>query len=222
RIMRGVDGDKDQSYFLWGVPAEVARHLRFPLGHLTKPQVRARARALGLVTADKPESQEICFVPTGDYTDLLSRRLGEDHPALAPGRLVRADGCIVGEHGGYGRYTVGQRRGLGGGFSRPLYVLGVRPQRNEVVVGEEEELYREEVSLHDLNWIGEAPRAGDRVRVQIRHRAAAVDAIVASSAAGALDLRLLQPQRAVTPGQSGAVYDGDELLGGGRIFNGRE
>ena len=217
RIRRGVDTKKDQSYFLWGVPEAVARHLRFPLGELTKPEVRERARSLGLVTADKPESQEICFVPTGDYTDILTRRLGADHAALTPGRIVRTDGSVIGEHGGYARYTIGQRRGLGGGARRPLYVLGVRPDAGEVVVGEEDELYDTAVELGDLNWIGGSPSAGDRVEVQIRHRASAVEAVVESHDDGRLALRLLSPQRAVTPGQSGAVYRGDELLGGGRI-----
>jgi tRNA-specific 2-thiouridylase len=217
RLRRGIDANKDQSYFLWGVPGEAVRRLRFPVGELTKAEVRARARALGLVTADKPESQEICFVPAGDYGDFLARRLGAEHDSLAPGPMVRRDGTVVGEHGGFARYTVGQRKGLGGGFTQPLYVLGVVPSRRELVVGTAEELFREDVTLGDLNWIGDPPAVGAAVLVQLRHRAAAAAATVVAFDGVELALRLEQPQRAVTPGQSGAVYTGDVLLGGGRI-----
>lgn len=217
RLRRGLDANKDQSYFLWGVPREAVHSLCFPVGELTKPEVRARARELGLTTADKPESQEICFVPSGDYPEFLARRLGADHAALTPGPLVRTDGTVVGEHGGFARYTVGQRRGLGGGFSRPLYVIGVNPARREVVVGTEAELSRDDVTLGDLNWIGDPPATGARVLVQLRHRANPAAARVTSFDGVELTLRLDAPQRAITPGQSGVIYDGDVLLGGGRI-----
>ncbi len=217
RLLRGLDDAKDQSYFLWGVPAEVLPHLLFPVGHLTKAEVRERARALGLATADKPESQEICFVPTGDYADLLAQRLGPEHPALQPGALVTAAGQVVGEHAGYARYTVGQRKGLGGGFPRPLYVLGVRPERNEVVVGEESQLDLAALELGDVNWLDAPPAAGERVLVRIRHRAPRVPAVVTGVGTGIVRLELAEPQRAITPGQSGAIYRGDVLVGGGRI-----
>lgn len=217
RLLRGVDRGKDQSYFLWGVPPAVLSLLRFPVGELTKGEVRERARALGLVTADKPESQEICFVPSNDYTDLLAKRLGEDHPGLSSGALVSANGEEIGRHDGYARYTVGQRRGLGGGRGRPLYVLAVRPERNEVVVGGREALDRDDVALKDLNWLADRPAPGSRVLVQIRHRAQAVPARVESIEDDRLRLRLEHAQRAITPGQSGAVYRDSQLLGGGRI-----
>jgi tRNA-specific 2-thiouridylase len=218
RLLRGLDEAKDQSYFLWGVPAEVVPQLLFPVGELTKPEVRARARAQGLSTAEKPESQEICFVPTGDYADLLEQRLGPAHPALQPGHLVTPTGEVVGEHAGYARYTVGQRKGLGGGFPRPLYVLGVRPGSNEVVVGDEALLARRELALGDLNWLDEPPAAGERLLLRIRHRAGCVPAtVVAAEAGGALHLQLDTPQRAITPGQSGALYRDDVLVGGGLI-----
>ncbi|MEJ2503965.1 MAG: tRNA 2-thiouridine(34) synthase MnmA, partial [Gemmatimonadota bacterium] len=153
RLLRGLDDQKDQSYFLWAVPPAVLARLLFPVGDLTKDRVRERARALGLGTADKPESQEICFVPTDDYTDVLADRLGPDHPALTPGRLVTPGGDTVGRHEGYARYTVGQRKGLGGGFDRRLYVIETRPSTNEVVVGDEDDLRRDEVTLSDLNWL---------------------------------------------------------------------
>jgi tRNA-specific 2-thiouridylase len=217
RIARGLDGGKDQSYFLWGVPAHVLPFLHFPLGELTKPQVRARARALGLVTADKPESQEICFVPTGNYSDFLERRLGGQHPALAPGRLITSAGTVVGEHSGYARYTVGQRKGLGGGSSVPLYVLGVRPDTRDVLVGNEAELYGATVTLGELNWLDRPPAEGESMGVQLRSRASAVAAQVVAVNDNRVTLELVQPQRAITPGQSGVLYRGDVLVGGGRI-----
>ena len=216
-LLRGRDTDKDQSYFLWGVPREVVSHLRFPVGDLTKPDVRHRARALGLVTADKPESQEICFVPGNDYGEFLSARLGDAHPSLAPGAIVTRDGTAVGEHAGYSRYTVGQRRGLGGGRGTPLYVLAVRPDSNEIVVGTDNELYADTVILGDLNWIAAPPHAVEHLHVQLRHRASPAAAIVTYVDESELRLHLETPQRAVTPGQSGALYRGERLVGGGRI-----
>ncbi|HLU24674.1 MAG TPA: tRNA 2-thiouridine(34) synthase MnmA [Longimicrobiales bacterium] len=217
RIRRGLDARKDQSYFLWGVPKAMLPYLEFPVGELTKSEVRAMARELGLATADKPESQEICFVPTNDYTDFLAQRLGSDHPALSPGALVTTTGEVIGQHGGYARYTVGQRKGLGGGHRRPLYVLGVRPATNEVVVGSNDELYRADVTLADLNWLDTPPVPGERVKVQVRYRARAVDARVISIGPDRVQLELDEPERAITPGQSGAVYRDDILVGGGRI-----
>jgi tRNA-specific 2-thiouridylase len=215
--MRGLDRSKDQTYFLWGLPRETLSRLHFPVGELTKPAVRAYARRLGLVTADKPESQEICFVPTGDYADFLGRRLGESHPALSAGALVTRQGDVVGEHRGYARYTVGQRRGLGGGRGEPLFVLGVRPERNEVVVGASDELISHDVGLSDLNWIADPPVRGENVLVQVRHRAPAVSATVQTIDDASARLILDEGQRAITPGQSGVVYRGEELVGGGRI-----
>jgi tRNA-specific 2-thiouridylase len=216
-LLRALDGNKDQSYFLWALPPELLPKLMFPLGELTKPEVREKARELGLATADKPESMEICFVPTGNYVDVLEKRLGDDHPALAPGKLVTPSGETVGEHSGYARYTVGQRRGLGGGRGLPLYVIGTRPERREVVVGTLEDLHRTEVRIAELNWLADAPAPGDALRVQIRHRAKAVEARVAALADGEIVLEFAQPQRAVTPGQSAVMFRDDVVLGGGRI-----
>jgi tRNA-specific 2-thiouridylase len=216
-LARGRDANKDQSYFLWGVPNDVLPYLRFPVGELSKPEVRERARSLGLVTAEKPESQEICFVPTGDYGEFLARRVGQQHAALSPGKLVNSAGAVVGEHAGYARYTVGQRKGLGGGFRKPLYVLGVLPASNEVVVGTAEELYGDSVKLGDLNWLNDVPQAGDDLLVQLRHRSKAVRCTVESIVTEEIRLRLDTPQRAITPGQSGVLYRGEVVVGGGRI-----
>ena len=216
-LLRGVDEKKDQSYFLWALPPELLPRLMFPLGELTKPRVRDKARALGLATAEKPESMEICFVPTGNYVDFLEKKLGAEHPALSPGRLVTTAGEVIGEHDGYARYTVGQRRGLGGGRSLPLYVIGTRPQTREVVVGTADELLRGDVAIGELNWLAAPPAAGERVRVQMRHRAPAVPARVDAIGDGTIRLTLDEPQRAVTPGQSAVIFADSVVLGGGRI-----
>jgi tRNA-uridine 2-sulfurtransferase len=216
-LLRGLDRNKDQAYFLWSLPREILPQLLFPLGELTKPEVRERARALGLSTAEKPESQEICFVPTGDYVDVLEERLPPAHPALAAGRLVTPAGDVVGEHGGYARFTVGQRKGLGGGRGKRLYVLGSRPQTREVVVGSWEELHRAGITITDMNWLAPAPSSGDRVAVQIRHRAPAAEAEIVAVAEGELVLRFREPQRAAAPGQSAVVFSEEKVLGGGRI-----
>ena len=216
RLARGLDYNKDQSYFLWGVPRDVLQHIVFPVGELTKPEVRARARALELATADKPESQEICFVPSGDYAEFLGKRIGSEHSALSPGKLVSSSGEVIGEHAGYARYTVGQRKGLGGGRGRALYVLGVVPESNEVIVGDEAELSRRDIAIGDLNWLDTEPHVGEELLVQVRHRARAVRGTV-TAIGDVISLELHEPQRAVTPGQSGVMYRGDGVVGGGRI-----
>jgi tRNA-specific 2-thiouridylase len=220
-LLRGLDPAKDQAYFLWGLPRELLSRLLFPLGGLTKPAVRERARALGLATADKPESQEICFVPTGDYRDLLRERLGARHPALEPGLFVTVAGAPVGEHDGYAGFTVGQRRGLGGGFERPMYVLEIRPETREVVVGPREALESTSVEVDGVHWLVAPPGAGERVLVQLRHHAPAVPALVRDRGGDRLVLALERPVRAVTPGQSAVVFRGERVLGGGRIVRAR-
>jgi tRNA-uridine 2-sulfurtransferase len=217
RLLRGRDASKDQAYFLWSLPPEMLPLLAFPVGELTKAEVRARARTLGLSTAEKPESMEICFVPDGDYPRFLSKRLGPEHEALSPGALVTSGGEVVGRHDGFARYTVGQRRGLGGGRALPLYVIGTRPERREVVVGTADELLRERFSVGGLNWLAPPPAAGAAVRVQVRHRSAAVEAVVEAVEEGTVLLALARPVRAVTPGQSAVLFDGEVVLGGGRI-----
>lgn len=216
QLHRGLDRAKDQSYFLWGLPAKLLPDLRFPLGDLTKVEVRERARQLALATAEKPESQEICFVPTGDYRDLLRRRLGPVHPALQPGRLVDREGTVVGEHQGYAGFTVGQRRGLGGGFSEPVFVLEIRSETREVVVGNRSELFAAGVEVAELNWLAEPPGPGAAVRVQLRYRAPGVPAVVVRSG-DPVTLELEHAVAAVTPGQSAVFFDGERVLGGGRI-----
>jgi tRNA-specific 2-thiouridylase len=216
-LLRGVDAAKDQSYFLWGLPGTMLPKLMFPVGDLDKATVREQARALELVTADKPESQEICFVPTGDYRDLLRKRLEQVHPALEPGPIVTTDGRVVGRHEGFAGFTVGQRKGLGGGFPEPMFVVAIRPETREVIIGPRDDLLSDLVVVSELNWLGERPEEGTPVQAQLRYRAPSVTAVVASGSEGDLELRLTQPVASVTPGQSAVLFDGDRVLGGGRI-----
>jgi tRNA-specific 2-thiouridylase len=217
-LFRGDDPAKDQSYFLWGIDRAVVERLLTPVGLMTKAETRAYARRLGLVTADKPESVEICFVPDDDYVGVLERHLPAEAPALVPGPLVTTGGEVIGEHHGYARYTIGQRKGLPGGFAEPRYVVAIHPERREVVVGTLDELEGHRVRLEELNWLAAPLAAGDHCEVQIRHRARAVPASVLASSGGRLELALAAPVRAITPGQSGVLYSGEgRVLGGGVI-----
>jgi tRNA-specific 2-thiouridylase len=191
-----------------------------PVGALTKTETRAAARKLGLVTAEKAESVEICFVPDDDYVAVLERHLPADAPALTPGPLVTTSGDVIGEHEGFARYTIGQRRGLPGGFGEPMYVVAIRPETREVIVGRGAELFGHDVSLEEVNWLVDPPAPGDAVWVQCRYRARAVPGTIAAHApaGGRIALRLAEPVRAIAPGQSGVLYDaGERLLGGGVI-----
>lgn len=217
-LFRGQDAGKDQSYFLWGIDRTVLPRLLTPVGALTKKETRAVARQLGLTTADKPESVEICFVPDGDYVAILEQRLPAGAPALTPGRFVTAGGADMGAHQGFARYTVGQRRGLPGGFAEPMYVVAIRPETREVVIGTGDELFGHAVSLEEVNWLADPLTPGAAAWVQCRYRATAVPGMVAAMDAGQLRLSLAEPVRAITPGQSAALYDeAGKLLGGGVI-----
>jgi tRNA-specific 2-thiouridylase len=217
RLLRGLDRNKDQSYFLWGIRREVVARMLTPVGHLTKPQTRDAARRLGLATAEKPESQEICFVPDGDYAAVLAKHMPADAPALSSGSVVTTAGEVIGEHDGFARFTIGQRKGLPGGRSRPLHVVAIRPETREVVVGNADELARFSVELEEVNWLAEPLAAGEACEVQVRHRSTAVRAVVQAAGPGTLSLSLLEPARAVAPGQSGVIYRGEHVLGGGVI-----
>lgn len=219
KLFRGADPAKDQTYFLWGIDRAVVQRLLTPVGELTKAETRALARRLGLATAEKPESVEICFVPDDDYAGVLEQHLPADDPALTPGPLVTSTGEVIGEHDGFARYTIGQRRGLPGGFAEPRYVVAIRPERREVVVGSAEELDGHTVVLEEPNWLADRPlAAGEDCEVQIRYRARAVPAVVESVSPGSIALALRVPARAITPGQSGVLYSAEgQVLGGGVI-----
>jgi tRNA-specific 2-thiouridylase len=219
-LYRGRDPDKDQSYFLWGIDRAVVPRMLTPVGTLTKAETRNLARRLGLRTADKQESVEICFVPTGDYLPVLKRHLPVDAPALAPGPIMTTAGTVVGQHDGFARFTIGQRRGVPGGFPQPMYVVAIRPENGTVVIGTADDLLGRRVELSEVRWLSAEPLAkGMECQVQIRYRSPAVPARVAVVASGAdrVALELVEPIRAITPGQSGVLYDGHRVLGGGII-----
>jgi tRNA-specific 2-thiouridylase len=217
-LYRGRDLNKDQSYFLWGIDRTVVARMLTPVGEMSKTETRAYARRLGLTTADKEESVEICFVPNDDYVSVLERHLPADAPALVAGPLVTTSGEVIGEHHGYGRYTIGQRKGLPGGANGARYVVAIRPDRREVVVGNAEDLAGHSVHLDEVNWLADPLHPGDRCEVQIRYRARSAPATVLENSDGSLDLALETPVRAVAPGQSGVLYgSGGRMLGGGVI-----
>ena len=215
-LWRGADPAKDQSDFLWPLTQTQLAAARFPVGHLTKVEVRSKARQLELVTAEKPESQEICFVPDDDYRGFLRRR---DAAMFTPGAIVDAEtGATIGEHGGLPNYTIGQRKGLGLAGSRPLYVVDLDPGRNTVVVGPAETLEQERLVAAQINFIAcDPPEAPLRVTAQIRHNHAASPATVRQLEPGRAEVVFAAPQRAITPGQSVVFYDGDCVIGGGVI-----
>jgi tRNA-specific 2-thiouridylase len=216
-LARAADDRKDQTYFLWGIPREVLERLHLPVGDMHKPDVRRAARRLGLVTADKPESFEICFVPDNDYAGVLRRYLGDDHPALSPGPFVTEAGRVVGAHDGYARFTVGQRKGLPGGSPEPQFVLEIRPDSREVVIGPRASLAASSLRAGGANWLAERPEPGEELGVRIRHGAAVVPARVMDAGEEGFALELAVPQRAVAPGQSAVLYRDDLVVGGGVI-----
>jgi tRNA-specific 2-thiouridylase len=215
RLLRGRDERKDQSYFLFGLTQDQLACAVFPVGELTKTKVRALAAARGLPTADKPESQEICFVPDDDYAGFVERHAPAEDRS---GTIVDAEGRELGRHAGVHRYTVGQRRGLGVTSPRPLYVLAVRPSSRTVVVGEAEELEAPGLVARDVNWISIPPPTSEvRAEVKIRYRATEASAVLSPRADGRVDVAFDRPQRAVTPGQAAVFYRREVCLGGGWI-----
>jgi tRNA-specific 2-thiouridylase len=223
RLLRARDGDKDQTYFLYGLRQDQLEHARFPLGDLTKPEVRSIARSLDLSTADKPESQEICFVPGGDYRDALRERAGWDPE---PGPIIDADGARVGEHGGSAGFTVGQRRGHGVAADAPRYVSRIDPLSNTIQLGRREDLETTTVPLSGVTFVDDRPprgTAGFRAEARIRHRATPIPAAVRPASAqeprrgGRWIVETDDPVWAAAPGQACVLYDGEVVLGGGRI-----
>lgn len=232
-LRRGVDPQKDQSYFLFELTQEQLARVVFPLGHLTKADVRRLAREMGLPVAEKPESQDLSFVPDGDYVRFVEQYLrtglapeGEDRladerrtlPQPRRGEIVTTDGRVVGYHEGIHRYTIGQRRGLGLSLGRPVYVVALDFARNRVIVGPEPELYTRTLRAVNPNWIAIAAlREPMRVRTKIRSRHEEASATIEPSEDGSVLVRFDEPQRAVTPGQAVVFYEGDLVIGGGWI-----
>jgi tRNA-uridine 2-sulfurtransferase len=225
-MLKGADPNRDQSYFLFATTADQLDFLRFPLGGLPKSETRALAEKHGLAVADKPDSQDICFVPDGDYVGVVEKlRPG----AVAPGDIVHLDGRVLGRHDGIIRYTIGQRRGLGvggikGGDAEPLYVVGLEAATRRVLVGPRSALARTRVRLKDVNWIApdvqDALAAGTlRAEVKLRSAQPAAPCSARRNDDGTLEITLDEAQFGVAPGQAGVLYQGDRLLGGGWIVS---
>ncbi len=222
RLARARDEAKDQTYFLYGLRQDQLARARFPLGELTKPEVRDLARSLGLATADKPESQEVCFVRGGDYRETLRERMGW---TPVPGPIVDADGRRVGEHAGTAAYTVGQRSGLGVALGEPRYVAAIDAPANLVRIGRRADLETRRFAIEDVSFVADTPPAADgfEATVRIRHRAPLVEAVVRPATArepargGRWVVETAEPVWAAAPGQACVLYAGDECLGGGRI-----
>ena len=218
-LWKGVDPRKDQSDFLWPLTQEQLAAARFPIGHLTKDEVRAHARRLGLVTADKPESQEICFIPDNDYRGFLRRR---DPTVFRPGPIVDTRGLQRGRHGGVANFTIGQRRGVGITADAALYVVDLDPATDTVTVGGIADLERTGLIATDVNFIAVAPPTQPlRVEARIRHKHGPAAATVRVLADGTAEVVFDAPQRAITPGQSVVWYQGSLVVGGGVIARAR-
>lgn len=220
QLLRALDDSKDQSYFLWGLTQEQLSRSEFPLGELTKEEVRQLARSVSLPVAEKPESMELCFVPNGNYVQFIHAYAREDGKPLSDkeGDIVTEDGTVLGRHSGVHNYTIGQRKGLGFSTGKPVYVLAIDAPKNRVIVGEDDALRTTTLELENVNWIsiGE-PAPPLRAQVKIRHKhepaAATVEALPGHRARVTFDT----PQRAITPGQGAVAYDVDTVLAGGWI-----
>ena len=219
-LKRPADKSKDQTYFLFGLTQEQLSRTLFPLGGMTKPEVRELARKHKLVIAEKPDSQEICFVPGGDYKRFLEAYLTEqgDTPSEIAGEMVTTDGKVIGEHAGVHNFTVGQRKGLGVATGSPLYVIQIKNDTRQVVVGKDEELYSRTLRARRVNLISTTElREPMRVAVKIRHKHQPASAVIESAGLDEVRVTFDEPQRALTPGQAAVFYDGDIVVGGGWI-----
>jgi len=220
-LLRAADETKDQSYFLFGLTQEQMARTVFPLGELGKQRVRELAREAALPVAEKPDSQEICFVSAGHYVQFIESYLAERGESAPDdqGEIVTTSGEVIGRHQGLHRFTVGQRKGLGFAAGRPMYVVALEPKTKRVIVGEDGELRRATCDVRDVNWVSIAePAQPVRAAVKVRHRHEPAPATVESLAAGGARVSFDEPQRAVTPGQAAVFYDGDTVLGGGTII----
>ncbi len=219
-LLRARDDSKDQSYFLWGLTQEQLARSEFPLGELTKEEVRAAARRVNLPVAEKPESMELCFVPNGNYVQFIEAYSRESGAPLAnaAGEIVNEEGTVVGRHKGVHNFTIGQRKGLGFAAGKPFYVLAIDRENNRVVVGDDESLRATTCEIEQVNWIAlDNPTAPFRAAVKIRHKHIPATATVEPLDATRARVTFDAPQRAITSGQGAVFYDGDRVLGGGWI-----
>jgi tRNA-uridine 2-sulfurtransferase len=220
QLLRARDESKDQSYFLWGLTQEQLSRSEFPLGELTKEEVRALARRVHLPVAEKPESMELCFVPNGNYVQFIHAYSREAGKPLSnqEGDIVTEDGTVIGRHTGIHNYTIGQRKGLGFAAGRPVYVVAIDPENNRIVVGKDDSLRSTTLEIENVNWLSiEEPNTPFRAQVKIRHKHEPATATVEASSHLRARVTFDAPQRAITPGQGAAVYDGDVVLAGGWI-----
>jgi tRNA-uridine 2-sulfurtransferase len=224
QLRKGLNLDKDQSYFLFELRQEQLAKAMFPLGDLDKSEVRRLAHQYGLVVAEKPDSQEICFVPDGDYARFLERYLYEEHRENSPeGEIVNLKGEVLGTHPGIYHFTIGQRRGLGIAHSAPLYVVELKPQEKRVVVAERSELAKRSFRAVRANWIAfPAPDRPLTARVKIRSRHAGAEATITALCDDEVEVEFAEPQMAITPGQAAVFYRDDEVIGGAWIAQIRE
>ena len=217
QLLKALDNNKDQSYVLYEMTQDELAHTDFPLGELTKDEVRRIAESNDFINADKPDSQDICFVPDGDYVAAIKRFSGKEY---APGDFVDSKGNVLGKHKGIVSYTIGQRKGLGISAAHPLYVTKLDIKKNQVVLGKNEELFSKDVCVREINWINpeqmqDSFRCSAKVRYRMSDQPCTVERIGDTEARIVFD----EPQRAITPGQSAVFYDGDVVLGGGIIYD---
>jgi len=215
-LLKGLDNNKDQSYVLYNMTQDELAHTEFPVGELSKDEVRRIAEGSGFVNANKPDSQDICFVPDGDYVAAIKRFSGKEYPE---GNFVDKEGKVLGRHKGIVCYTLGQRKGLGIAAKAPLYVCSICPENNTVVLGSNDDLFTTKVKVTDINWIKGTPPSTDfECSAKIRYKHAEQPCRVHVLEDGTAELEFMEPQRAVTPGQAAVMYDGEKVLGGGTIY----
>ena len=215
-LKKGLDPTKDQSYVLYAMTQDQLAHTLFPLGSYTKKEIRHIAQEQGFINADKPDSQDICFVPDGDYARVIELRTGQK---AKPGPFVDREGHVLGEHAGIIHYTIGQRKGLGLGIEHPYYVCEKRPEDNTVVLGPNEALFTTELDAGDFNWIAyDTPPAELHVKAKIRYRQQEQPATVTQNPDSTVHVSFDEPQRAIARGQAVVLYDGDTVVGGGTIL----
>jgi tRNA-uridine 2-sulfurtransferase len=216
KLLRSLDHAKDQSYALWGITKEALARTRLPIGDYSKPDIREKAAALGFRNANRPDSQEICFVPAGDYASIVHKKRGLSDRSLKPGPIYDIDGKVIGEHKGYAYYTIGQRKGFGISSNTPLYVTNINPDDCSITVGRKDDLLSSTFSVINPNWLIDIDKLPEQVDIKIRyrHEAAAGRLSISESSISA---SFFEPQRAITPGQSAVFYNRDRVLGGGII-----
>ena len=214
-LKKALDETKDQSYVLYSMTQDQLAHTMFPLGGMRKTEVRAIAQVCGFVNAEKPDSQDICFVPNGDYASVIELQTGK---RPVEGNFMDKQGNVLGRHKGVIHYTIGQRKGLGISSTEPLYVCGISPQDGNVILGSNDDLFSREADISDFNWISGKVFEGEfRCKAKIRYRHPEQWATVLPTGADTVHITFDEPQRAITPGQAAVLYDGDIVLGGGTI-----